>query len=922
MKARTYLSGKNLTVILASFSLLVAAAIITKPKVAEAAQDCTRYGSALQSWNFGGYRYVTYVIGIDMHNSADTVIQNANDPDVYWRSQWCNNANTNDYGGGNRINGARVNPNPDFIAGDSDLLAWIQTAGGSRRVRPSGVELGIPPNAGAPNGGTWGNAGCAVLNTTPEPPIADCNNNPYDAYCQGFYTTNPTSVWCPALGTNRAWFQYGGGRQAAVVDDAGRLVVGGGTGDRTIWCAALVTGYTAGGANGRLAYEDCPPDVIFTGNPADPPNYANGAGFLLRRDQCLLTDYPPNGYYDTINGGCNAYDNWYANHWGSVDFTDHIQRDAGYLVGWYHHYDSRNTRPGGFGVEGYYTLRYTLNAATCNLSIIPSNPIPNQPITIQIQLTNTGTRPWRSSDGHLVRHTGGFGSGTYAVPNGTHTTGETITINIPAIAPGSSQNTTWMFSQDMIGAYQNIVSCSGTIAVGPPPGFTITPGANVGNIVPDPESPQTVELNTSATVTIGGPAPTVVNGITITRRYYIDRLSGPDTNLSGPTTNTQSLSGSQSGVTTNFGPVQFNVASLGLVAGDQFCAEITVTPTSGTVDFNGNQYPNPGTGTQTARDCDPVVNRPYVRVYGNDVATGGAFGSGTCTGGGGINMWARGANVGSGGQLSVLSLGPITEFSSAMLRSAAPAPPNGLTFANTVNPPGQFGGSHCISDFFAPAQSASFDNSNVAINLANVPDGTVIYRQPAGGIVRINGTVDRGKQVKIYVRGNVHINGNITYFNPNTWNSTADIASLHLIVQGNIYIGSNVTQIDGLYVAQPANASTGIIYTCVNPFSAAPFAATDLFAFCANQLTINGSLAARHIKWLRTYSSLRHSVAGEHPQGANHPCGGGSPSSRPVCAAEIVNFMPEVYLAIPASPNNAPASLGNYDYITSLPPTL
>lgn len=686
----------------------------------------------------------------------------------------------------------------------------------------------------------------------------------------------------------------------------------GGAGDRTIWCVALETGF--GGA-----YQDCPPDIATI-----PPN--NGAGFLFRRDQCQNT---VGGYYNNIfaSGTCDLYDNWYANFWGSPDFTSHIERDsAGYLVHWYHHLEARNTIAGGFEAGNFLTMRYPLNSATCSLQIVPSNPIPSQSITIRIRLTNTGTRPWRQVDGYELQHTSGFGSGNYLVPNIANgsgsiiTNGQTTTIDISAIAPGNSQSTSWTFRQDMLGAYHDIATCSGTIAVGPPPGFTVAPGASGGPLLPDAESPQTVTLNGSATVTIGGPAPTVVNNIRVTRRYYIDRLTGSDRDLLNQPATSFNLPGSQTGVTTNW-PQTFNIAGEGLVAGDQLCVEVTVSPITGTVDFNGNQAP-PGTGSDTARNCVRVVNRPYVRIYGNDVATGGTFGTGTCTGGRGIHMWARGTDVGSGGQLSVLSLGPITQFSSAMLRSAAPVPPNGLTFANTVSPPGQFGGSHCITDFFAASTGATFDTSSADIDLNSVPDGTVMYRQPAGGTVRINGSVARGKQVRIYVRGNVHINGNITYFNPNTWNSTADIASLHLIVQGNIYIGSNVTQIDGLFVAQPVNVFTGIVYTCAHPLTAAPFVGDQLFTSCGNQLTINGSLVAQHIKWLRTYSSLRHSVAGEHPQGANHPCGGGSPASRPVCAAEIVNSTPEIYLAIPASPNNAPASLGNYDYITSLPPTL
>jgi hypothetical protein len=196
-------------------------------------------------------------------------------------------------------------------------------------------------------------------------------------------------------------------------------------------------------------------------------------------------------------------------------------------------------------------------------------------------------------------------------------------------------------------------------------------------------------------------------------------------------------------------------------------------------------------------------------------------------------------------------------------------------------------------------------------------------------------TIPAGTQAAIFVNGNAYIGANITYAGANSGWSFNQIPSLWIIATGNIYIAPNVTQLDGVYVAQPnsssATGTSGLIYTCAS--STGPFPLSYLYgnsttnpsSGCDQQLTINGAFIDQASILQRSYSSVRYSNPGENPQTIpTHSCGTPNQDvnpnqlSEPTCAAEVFNFSPEVYLSQPAL---KPLS-GIYEYITSLSPTL
>src|SRR6185437_4299613 len=164
--------------------------------------------------------------------------------------------------------------------------------------------------------------------------------------------------------------------------------------------------------------------------------------------------------------------------------------------------------------------------------------------------------------------------------------------------------------------------------------------------------------------------------------------------------------------------------------------------------------------------------------------------------------------AGAGTQYAAYALNHLQDYASAQTGAGGTsADPTMLAFANDggggVNVGsglfgGQFGGgSNCIRDFFANATNVQ--NGNITIGAQSIANST---------------------SKAVYVKGNVYINGNITF--SGSYANVGEIPSYNVIVEGNIYIAPNVTQLDGLYVAEPTNAGAGgIIYTCApSPFNA------------------------------------------------------------------------------------------------------
>ena len=440
-------------------------------------------------------------------------------------------------------------------------------------------------------------------------------------------------------------------------------------------------------------------------------------------------------------------------------------------------------------------------------------------------------------------------------------------------------------------------------------------------------------------------------------------------------------------------------------AGDQFCSYINLAWTTAWVDASGNAIAE-GTGNgvnqinPTATGCVTIHNEPYLQAFGNDVIGDSAFVppniscQDTSSYGSGIYAYSNTSSSttpqnssGSYSQFATQALCAIEGMSSAgLLRSSSSNYlPTYLSFSNTnnINGNGTAGGDATnLGGYFgvpvsAPTQnyfrdelpnSQSLSGNSIPTtsgdyNASTTGGGSTSYVQ-LGNSGQGTGDVQYiypGTKIAIFVKGNVYITNNIEYAGSNpgsAWSSNNpitgsinNIPSFWLIVSGNIYIAPNVTQLDGVYIAQPSSNNvtgpTGIIDTCAQATGA--YQVSQLYGDvaqvtgnsvvhngCNRQLTINGAIMDQATIFDRSFSSLRYSNNGnsssplisENPYNpSSQTCGTAgqdingaysSNSTFKTCAAEVINFTPEVYLSQPA----LEPIIGKYDYITSLPPLL
>jgi hypothetical protein len=372
-------------------------------------------------------------------------------------------------------------------------------------------------------------------------------------------------------------------------------------------------------------------------------------------------------------------------------------------------------------------------------------------------------------------------------------------------------------------------------------------------------------------------------------------------------------------------------------AGTNFCSTISLYQ-AGFIYRGDNKFIGTNYGP-IGGNCDHVINEPYVHVLGSDAQAGGGFGSNCTVTPGGIDTYLKNTGTtptGSGVQIGALSIGPISGFSSAILRGAAPTGSKGLSFSNTdnitggtgdaPNEGGKLGNNHCVTDYFSklPDGTATSTANASTTNLANgTPAAKNItqYYEPSSGTLTLSGgTIDDHSNLAIFVKGDVRITGAIKFANA-SWGTIERIPSFYLIVKGNIYIDKSVGQLDGMYIAQPnAAAGSGTINTCANGSSA--YSPASLLSNCKSQLLVNGSFVAQHVYLDRSFGSVRNAYPGEHLTGTPYNCTDSGNTPYGDCAGEIFNFSPELYLIQPAfEPSGGPTS-GKYDYVTSLAPVL
>ena len=312
--------------------------------------------------------------------------------------------------------------------------------------------------------------------------------------------------------------------------------------------------------------------------------------------------------------------------------------------------------------------------------------------------------------------------------------------------------------------------------------------------------------------------------------------------------------------------------------------------------------------SRSAEDTVRVVGKPTVKILGGDISAGGGFiANGVCnpTSSATIAGWPHIPNYdASGAQFGVFSSNTVTGFSSAMINANSAVAPRSLVFANYPTSPGEtFGGNFgnnmtCALDHYGDASPSSLPNvglSSVNSNPAT-PTASGAYRG-SGTQIGHNPEIKKGQRIALYTTNNVYISGSgITYQDRGDWQTIQDIPAFKLVVYGaNIYIAPSVTELNGIYVAQPNGAAGGNIYTCANNGSTIPD--NNLYTSCQNPLTVNGVFIAKKLHLQRTQGTA---IRGE--------------------TSEQFNYLPEVWLA--PWPQTNSASEVKYDAMISLPPVL
>lgn len=324
---------------------------------------------------------------------------------------------------------------------------------------------------------------------------------------------------------------------------------------------------------------------------------------------------------------------------------------------------------------------------------------------------------------------------------------------------------------------------------------------------------------------------------------------------------------------------------------------------------------------------------PYLQAKGSDVFAGGwfnstpdhcsdnyqsynhaSFGQTVDPKNGGILTYATtdgsGNLTGASGQYGAFALGSIEGVPASNYGFYSGAPSGSvndkLSFANSGLPSGgnawggQFEGggtAHCVPDYFGTKQTntTALANTSTLADVNSLASGNYTVNAGSGNYNISGGAVDSGKNIALFITGNVYISGNVTYALHNPTN----VPKFALVVQGNIYTAPGVSRLDGWYIAQPGSSGTlatndGIIWTCHNITNSQVIDSGFLNASCNNSLVVNGALVAKQVNFTR--------IAGNIGSGT---------------VAETINYTPDMIIGGPFF--NASSSY-TLDSLVSLPP--
>lgn len=300
-----------------------------------------------------------------------------------------------------------------------------------------------------------------------------------------------------------------------------------------------------------------------------------------------------------------------------------------------------------------------------------------------------------------------------------------------------------------------------------------------------------------------------------------------------------------------------------------------------------------------------VVVKPAVKVLGGDISAGNSFASDLASypssailGWPGVTTGAN-AYSGSSTEFGAYASGSIFGFATSKRQTTAPGnAPQGLAFSNEWLIGDWYGGGFGPMPSIPDHAGMKPTRPNIDIyDITNASDAlwlSGLSYQASNLTISSQLTVPRGMHSVIYVNGNLTINQNIRYDRSAPWTTKADIPALKFVVSGNINIAPGVTELNGVYIAQPRSGvpNTGIINTCSG------FGKLAIYGNCQAPLTVNGSFTAKRIDLNRTGGSARSGAA-----------------------AETFRYLPEVWMADWPATNNLTRSL-RYDSMSNLAPIL
>lgn len=336
---------------------------------------------------------------------------------------------------------------------------------------------------------------------------------------------------------------------------------------------------------------------------------------------------------------------------------------------------------------------------------------------------------------------------------------------------------------------------------------------------------------------------------------------------------------------------------------------------------------------------------PYFKAFGGDVTTGGGFNGGTngtdprpCLDDfqaptytspignpnkGGIMAFVNQSfTAGASSQLGAFSLGLIEVNGNASGNWGFFAGGDGtgeLRFANNKGSAAiaNYGGgifedarlsgsahqlSHCIPDYYGAKSNGA---SNFGGSLGALNSGKYLAN-PGGSNLSLSGSINAGKNISLFVDGNVYIASDIRY---SAGYSDTNTPKLAIVARGNIYIAPGVTLLDGFYIAQPKTgvADSGNVWTCHDNSTTAP-TGQWLYDNCRTNgsLTVNGAFVAKKVQLTRVKGDAT-AVTATANEGLGDPD-----------VAEFFNYTPE--MVVGGGFFNQTSNFGRIQSLINLPP--